>query len=819
MWRTSIRLGCWGGTTKTFAWISTILAGLLFPVLPGSGQPLREDLWDTNDHVRSIVQTPDAIYIGGNFTQVGPATGSAVAIDLTTGAAQSPYPSVSGAVNAATSDGNGGWYIGGSFTAVGGQLRYGLAHVDSSGVLSSWGPELVNPSEQVRCLYLSGSTLYVGGTFTNLGGQARSHLAAVDVPSGTVTSWNPAPNQPVYSLAVVFGTVYAGGQFTQIGGTSRNLVAALDPTTGTATAWNPNVTGSIVRAVTARVVVLPSTTVTIYIGGSFTLVGGQGRSNIASIDATGGGTGTVTSWNPGVTGTVFAMNVNGPYLIAGGSFTVAGGAARRNLVSINGSGVATSWDPSPDQTVNVLTRTGSTLYAGGDFTIVGGQPRQKIAAIDLVSGTTTAWDPKAGGRVNALALFGTEILAGGEFAIMGGVDRTYLASLDPITGEATDWNPYLNGAVVSMDIRGTTLYAAGFFQLTDAGLRSCLAAYDMTTGHVTSWNPDANNPAYGVTVADSVVYVAGLFSHVGGADRYGLAAVDTVTGLATDWYPVIDPNYNIWYRAAVGASTVYAGSDYGAFGFDRTSGQLVWDSNANGVVWVCRAVGGRIYLAGSFSQAGGQPRGSAASFYDSNGLVTDWNPAIINGPNKGQVYSMAFGPGAVYVGGSFETVGGQSRKNLAAVDALTGAALEWNPAPTGGVEALDASNGNLLAGGALDEISGRPRDSFAGFSVESVGVESVSSVAPRVPVAASPNPSRGLAGLRFSLAADDEVDVTVVDLSGRLVRRVWSGPLPAGEQNVTWDGRDETGKPVSSGVYFARVRGRTVSGGAKILRL
>jgi hypothetical protein len=44
----------------------------------------------------------------------------------------------------------------------------------------------------------------------------------------------------VIALAVSGSTVYAGGNFTSIGGQGRGGIAALDPTTGLATAWNPD---------------------------------------------------------------------------------------------------------------------------------------------------------------------------------------------------------------------------------------------------------------------------------------------------------------------------------------------------------------------------------------------------------------------------------------------------------------------------------------------------------------------------------------------------------------------------------------------------
>src|SRR5438552_17264509 len=55
-------------------------------------------------------------YVGGEFTSLAPTTAGAGALDGQTGAPQPGFPKVdSGQVNTATSDGHGGWFVGGSF--------------------------------------------------------------------------------------------------------------------------------------------------------------------------------------------------------------------------------------------------------------------------------------------------------------------------------------------------------------------------------------------------------------------------------------------------------------------------------------------------------------------------------------------------------------------------------------------------------------------------------------------------------------------------------------------------------------------------------
>ena len=50
------------------------------------------------------------------------------------------------------------------------------------------------------------------------------------------------------------------------------------------------------------------------------------------------------------------------------------------------------------------------------------------------------------------------------------------------------------------------------------------------------------------------------------------------------------------------------------------------------------------------------------------------------------------------------------------------------------------------------------------------------------------------------------VDLTIYNVLGQPMRQVWNGPLPAGEHELTWDGRDAQGRPVAAGVYVYRLQ-------------
>ena len=74
---------------------------------------------------------------------------------------------------------------------------------------------------------------------------------------------------------------------------------------------------------------------------------------------------------------------------------------------------------------------------------------------------------------------------------------------------------------------------------------------------------------------------------------------------------------------------------------------------------------------------------------------------------------------------------------------------------------------------------------------------------------ARPNPV-SLAGsttLAFTIAAGANAALDVLDMRGRLVRRVWSGIGTGDSQVASWDGRTDQGYVAPAGVYFARLEG------------
>ncbi len=85
------------------------------------------------------------------------------------------------------------------------------------------------------------------------------------------------------------------------------------------------------------------------------------------------------------------------------------------------------------------------------------------------------------------------------------------------------------------------------------------------------------------------------------------------------------------------------------------------------------------------------------------------------------------------------------------------------------------------------------------------------------PLLTFPNPFNSSTQILFHLAQAGPVQLSLYDLAGQKVRILVEGHWPAGTHQVKWDGRDEEGQAVASGVYFYRLQGEDVQQISKML--
>ncbi len=87
---------------------------------------------------------------------------------------------------------------------------------------------------------------------------------------------------------------------------------------------------------------------------------------------------------------------------------------------------------------------------------------------------------------------------------------------------------------------------------------------------------------------------------------------------------------------------------------------------------------------------------------------------------------------------------------------------------------------------------------------------------PALELFAQPNPFNPVTTVRITGNAQIPTRVAVYDVAGRHVRMLWNAPLGVASRSITWDGRNEAGVGVASGVYIVRA---TSADGAASLKL
>lgn len=660
----------------------------------------------TNGTVYAVEEIGGRIYVAGKFSWAGPLTGNGSAVNATDGL-RSNVPVVTGPVLASAPDGNGGWYLGGSFTKIGKANRVGLARINAAGGLATWTAAVQG---SVRAIAVANGTIYVGGSFSAVGGQSRANLAALD-SAGNVLPWNPGANGPVEALTVTGSDVLVGGSFSSAGGAPRSNLAAIDAT-GQATAWNPGADGTVESVVAGGSV--------IYVGGSFGSIAASPRPGLAAID----GAGAPTSWSPPVDGTVESLGVapDGD-VIAGGAFAI-NGSPQTNVARFEATDA--SLVPWPAAVLNGPVRTLSVgldaVRLGGEFTTVGTVSRPRAAAFDLATGALTAWNPRADAAVRTVSASGSRLFVGGDFRMLNGAPRNNVAAIDAASGEVDlGWNANANAKVrgLAASPDGSTIYLGGTFFKVGGVPRDKVAAVSAATGQPTAWKPSLNAEVRAIATSGEAVYVGGSFTQALGQPEGYLVKLSAGDGS-------LDPTFDARADGGVRAievspdgSKVYPGGDFRSIGGQQRVGIAELDATTGDATSFAPTEGG-VVLDVELSADGSTMYCATTSNRTHRYRPSNGNSPLWTLRTGGDVQAIGVADAAIYVGGHFTKFTSLNvvRVRIGAVDPETGDALGWAPTMNSfyGVWAFDVTDDALLVGGDFTRTGGKDQPYFARFS-------------------------------------------------------------------------------------------------------
>ncbi|MBC7383100.1 MAG: T9SS type A sorting domain-containing protein [Bacteroidia bacterium] len=463
---------------------------------------------------------------------------------------------------------------------------------------------------------------------------------------------------------------------------------------------------------------------TLYIGGNFTAI----NANSGPLVGVDGATGNVASIGlPAVSGTVntIAFDATYGYLI-GGSFTSVGGQTRTNLARLNTNLSVHALNISVPGIVNKIVIYSGKAYVFGSF---GGM------RIDLVNNSLDTWGIQyTSGDVKDAEIDNGFLYIVGNFKPASGSNNC-IAKYDLSNNGSliTSWTPFIssssntslpnNAIIYDLLIANGVIYFGGSgISYTSGGVRSNFAAITVSGSAVSGLNVQFNNTVYSLayTTSSSVNYViiGGAFAgaRLGSTGNFGnrnkLVMVNLNNNQFLPWYPNPDGNVNaltfIGGNLLVGGDFTEIGANTAISRFAVYSGlpsapvleAIALNPNGSPKVFISGS-GTNIIAGGNFSQVKGYVRNRVAAIDITTGLPTAFNTSV----DDGEVFAIHVSGYNVYLGGSFTSVNGLYKNHFVTVNNLGVINTNIYASFNSTVRSILEDGTNLYVGGDFRSVS------------------------------------------------------------------------------------------------------------------
>lgn len=664
-------------------------------------------------------------------------------------------------------------------------------------------------NDVVRALTVYPADLIVGGTFTSAGCKPYPYLAGWNG-----TAWDSVTCglqsgglMEVRALTVYAGNLIVGGNFTAVGcwpGVPANCIAQ----------WNGSNWSALGSGMSGGMPVTVVYALTVYggqliAGGNFHMAGGATANCIARWNG--------SSWSNLAQGMsaffylpmVFALEVYGSDLIAGGMFDTAGTARTNHIARWNGSTWLTMGS-GMNNSVTALEVWGADLYAGGGFTQAGGTSANYIARWNgttwsaLGSGMSGGWITE----VSALTVYGGELIAGGVFTHAGPVSVNHIARWN-----GGSWNSLGAGmfgtnypGVYALIVYNNDLIAGGSFTYAGMNQANYIARWDGSSWSRVGYMCGDSNGDGVINSADIVHLVNYLFA--GGPAPVPIESGDANADGVVDGADVV---YLINYLFAGGpppggGKAAASGGDESELHKDAIPAQVEFSSptiSNDGILNVPVVGKFDVDLAAvqleikynpekiSLLEPVLTPRTEALTIYYSS------NQGIqkIDSLRSLQV-------GILDISGEHYVLAG-----IGALVSLRMKGSDWSSLEITKAILVDR-DAQKIPVNLISEMKKSEKD----FATGKIAVPQEFSLSQNYP-----NPFNPETEISYALPRDCQVKLTIYNIAGQKVRTLVDEHQVAGHKTIYWNGKDDKGNEVASGIYLYRIKAGNFSQSRKMM--